>query len=96
MTDSHASAADDDPTGTTPPTDTDTETDTAPPTDTETDTDALPDGATPADTLADAVAGLGETAEDQLETVAERNASLADRLPDDDLSAARGGSPDQG
>ncbi|WP_025157410.1 hypothetical protein [Leifsonia aquatica] len=88
MTDSHASAADDDPTGTTPPTDADT--------DAETDTDALPHGATPADTLADAVAGLGETAEDQLETVAERNASLADRLPDDDLNAARDGSPDQG
>lgn len=41
-----------------------------------------------ADTLAEAVADLGETPEDQLATVAERNDSLAERLPDDDLDSA--------
>lgn len=54
---------------------------------------------TRADELADAVAGLGDTPEDQLATVAERNDSLQERLPDDDLGDGEGraaGSPDQG
>jgi hypothetical protein len=37
--------------------------------------------------LQDAVSGLGETPEDALEEIADRNDSLRERLPDDDLSA---------
>ncbi|MFF2051460.1 hypothetical protein ACFVU2_07640 [Leifsonia sp. NPDC058194] len=65
------------------------------------DTDAgIGDGddptATSADALFDAVAGLGETPEDQLDTVAERNTSLEERLPGDDHSGGASRSPDQG
>ena len=40
---------------------------------------------TQADDLADAVAELGDTPEDQLATIDERNDSLEERLPDEDL-----------
>lgn len=43
-----------------------------------------------ADELKDAVADLGDTHEDQLETVAERNDSLQERKPSDDLPRAEG------
>lgn len=54
-----------------------------------------------ADDLADRVSGLGDTAEDALEEVAGRNASLEERLPDEDLGnegeLPRGeGAPGQG
>ncbi|MFJ3488610.1 hypothetical protein [Leifsonia aquatica] len=44
---------------------------------------------THAEALAEAVSGLGQTPEDQLEAVADRNDSLEERLPGS-------GSPDQG
>lgn len=44
-----------------------------------------------ADELADAVTGLGADDEERLDTVAERNASLEERLPgDDDLPLTKG------
>lgn len=47
------------------------------------------DAQTRADALAEAVSGLGQTPEDQLDAVAEHNESLQERLPGP-------GSPDQG
>lgn len=49
-----------------------------------------------ADELADAVSELGETDADRLETVSERNDSLAERLPSDDDLPRTKGSPGQG
>lgn len=49
-----------------------------------------------ADELADAVSDLGETDTDKLETVSERNDSLAERLPSDDDLPRTKGSPGQG
>lgn len=40
--------------------------------------------------LRDKVARLGDTPEDALEEVASRNESLAERLPDDELSVSGG------
>jgi hypothetical protein len=46
--------------------------------------------------LADRVSELGETPEDALEEIAGRNASLQERLPDDDLSSDDDGRDDGG
>ena len=48
-----------------------------------------------ADELAEAVSDLGGNAEERLDTVAERNESLEERLPDDDLPRTKG-APGQG
>jgi hypothetical protein len=56
------------------------------------DADAQPG----ADQLAAAVADLGETREDQLATLDERNASLEERLPDDAGSPPAPDSPEEG
>jgi hypothetical protein len=49
-----------------------------------------------ADELADAVSDLGPTNTDRLETVSERNESLAERVPSDDDLPRTKGSPGQG
>lgn len=49
-----------------------------------------------ADDLEEAVSGLGETDEDRLETVAERNDSLEERLPGDENLPRTKGAPGQG
>ncbi|WP_348787437.1 hypothetical protein [Leifsonia sp. NPDC080035] len=49
-----------------------------------------------ADELGEAVADLGENPEDRLETVAERNDSLEERLPGDEDLPRTKGAPGQG
>jgi hypothetical protein len=55
-----------------------------------------PDQPRDADELADAVSDLGETNTDRLQTVSERNESLAERVPSDDDLPRTKGSPGQG
>ena len=58
--------------------------------------DARTDAPRSADDLEEAVSGLGETDEDRLDTVAERNDSLKERLPGDENLPRTKGAPGQG
>ena len=58
--------------------------------------DARTDAPRSADDLEEAVSGLGETDEDRLETVAERNDSLEERLPGHEDLPRTKGAPGQG
>ena len=81
-----------------PTSDTDQPRDAHHPRDTETSDTDRPSDDRPGDTeprdadeLADAVTGLGSNDDERLDTVAERNASLEERLPgDDDLPLTKG------